>query len=94
LRKKLASWLGKLLSHGDRLVIINFVLSSLPMFLLSFFEIPKGVRKRLDFYRPRFFWQSDGKKKYKLTKWNIVSRPKDQGGLGIEVLPPTHNTLR
>jgi hypothetical protein len=34
-----------------------------------------------------FFWQSDGhKKKYRLTKWNIVCRPKDQGGLGIKVL--------
>jgi hypothetical protein len=57
------------------------------MFLLSFFEIPKGVRKRLDFYRSRFFWQSGGqKKKYRLTKWNIDCRPKDQGGIGIEVL--------
>ena len=55
--KKLASWVGKLLSYGDRLVLINSVLSSLPMFLLSFFEIPKGVLKRLDFYRSRFFWQ-------------------------------------
>jgi hypothetical protein len=79
--RKLAAWVGKLLSYGDRLVLINSVLSSLPMFLLSFFEIPKGVRKRLDFYRSRFFWQSDGqKKKYRLTKWNIVCRPKDQGG--------------
>jgi hypothetical protein len=55
--------------------------------MLSFFEIPKRVRKRLDFFRSRFFWQSDGhKKKYRLTKWNIICRPKDQGGLGIEVL--------
>jgi hypothetical protein len=85
--RKLASWLGKMLSYGDRLVLINSVLTSLPMFLLSFFEIPKGVRKRLDFYRSRFFWQSDDiKKKYRLTKWNIICRPKDQGGLGIEVL--------
>jgi hypothetical protein len=61
--RKLASWLGKLLSYGDRLVLINSVLSSLPMFLLSFFEIPKGVRKIFDFYRSRFFWQSDGPKK-------------------------------
>jgi hypothetical protein len=53
--RKLASWLGKLLSYGDRLVLINSVLSSLSMFLLSFFEIPKGVRKRLHFYRSRFF---------------------------------------
>jgi hypothetical protein len=55
--------------------------------MLSFFEIPKGVRKRLDFFRSRFFWQSDGhKKKYRMTKWNVICRPKDQGGLGIEVL--------
>jgi hypothetical protein len=53
--RKLASRLGKLLSYGDRLVLINSVLSSLPIFLLSFFGIPKGVRKRLDFYRSRFF---------------------------------------
>jgi hypothetical protein len=53
----------------------------------TIFEIPKGVSKRLDFYRSIFFWQSDGqKKKYRFTKWNIICRPKDQGGLGIEVL--------
>jgi hypothetical protein len=84
---KLAGWIGKLLSYGDRLVLINSVLTSLPMFLLSFFEIPIGVRKRLDFFRSRFFWQSDGsKRKYRLSKWDIMCRPKDQGGLGIEVL--------
>jgi hypothetical protein len=85
--KKLSSWLGKLLSDGDRLILINSILTSLPMFILSFFEIPKGVRKRLDFFRSRFFWQSDShKKKYRLTKWNLICRPKDHGGLGIEVL--------
>jgi hypothetical protein len=57
------------------------------MFMLSFFEIPKGVRKRLDFFRACFFWQSDGhKREYRLTRWNIIFHPKDQGGLGIEVL--------
>ena len=92
--KKLASWAGKLLSYGDRLVLINSVLSSLPMFLLSFFEVPVGVRKRLDYFRRRFFWQSDQKKrKYFLTKWNIVCRPKDQGGLGIEVLETKNRCL-
>jgi hypothetical protein len=55
--------------------------------MVSFLEISKGVRKRLDFCRSRFFWQSDGhKKKYRLTKRNIICRPKDQGGLGIDVL--------
>jgi hypothetical protein len=53
--RKLGCWAGKLLSYGDRLVLINSVLTSLPMFMLSFFDLPKGVRKRLDFFRSRFF---------------------------------------
>ena len=64
------------------------------MFLLSFFEVPVGVRKRLDFYRSRFFWQSDElKRKYKLAKWDIICRPKDQGGLGIENLEVKNRCL-
>jgi hypothetical protein len=43
IEKNLSSWKGKYLSVGDKLVLINSVLSSLPMFMLSFFEIPKGV---------------------------------------------------
>jgi hypothetical protein len=41
----------------------------------------------MDFYRLRYFLQSTNhKKKYRLTTWNIVCRPKDQVGFGIEVL--------
>src|SRR5438128_1278931 len=69
---------------AEHLVLINSVLSSLPMFMLSFFEIPKEVLKRLDYFRSRFFWQSEEhKKKYRLTKWSVVCSPKDQGGLGV-----------
>lgn len=73
-----------MLSVGGRLVLINSVLSNLSMFMLSFFEIPREVLKKLEYYRSRFFWQSDEhKKKYRLAKWGIVCSPKDQGGLGI-----------
>jgi hypothetical protein len=43
------------LSYGDQLVLINSILSSLPMFLLSFFEIPKGEGKDLIFIGLDFF---------------------------------------
>jgi hypothetical protein len=35
-QKKLSSWKGKVLSVRGRLVLINSVLSSLPMYLMSF----------------------------------------------------------
>ena len=75
-------------------MLINSVLTSMPMFLLSFFEVPVGVRKRLDFYRSRFFWQIDeNKNKYRLAKWDVICRPKDQGGLGIENLEVKNRCL-
>jgi hypothetical protein len=53
---KLGCWRSKMLSYGDRLVLINSVPTILPMFMLSFLKIPVGVRKRLDYYRSNYFW--------------------------------------
>jgi hypothetical protein len=87
LHKHLSSWKGTLLSVGGRLVLINSVLTNMVLYMLSFFQVPKGVLQRLDFYRSRFFWQGDSeKKKYRLVKWNVVCRLRDQGGLGIHDL--------
>jgi hypothetical protein len=87
IEKKLSNWKGKYLLVGGRLVLINYVLSSLPMFMFSFFKVPKGVLENIDYFRSRFFCQHDSqKKKYILTKWSIMCQPKDQGGLGIQNL--------
>jgi hypothetical protein len=44
------------LSYGGRLVLINSVLSSTVMFVLSFYELPKEILHKLDLYGSRFFW--------------------------------------
>jgi hypothetical protein len=31
-------------------VLINSMLSSLAMYMMSFFEVPSGILKKLDFY--------------------------------------------
>jgi hypothetical protein len=43
-------WKGKC-----RLVLINSVLSSLAMFMMSLYEVPKGILEKLVYYRSRFF---------------------------------------
>ena len=94
IEKKLSSWKGKNMSVGGRLVLINSVLSSLPMFMFSFFEVPRQVLKRLDFYRSRFYWQSDNhKRKYRLVKWSVVCSPKEHGGLGVSNLDAKNKSL-
>ena len=76
------------------MVLINSVLSNLVLYMISFFQLPKGVSKKLDYFRSRFFWQGDSeKKKYRLAKWEVVCRPKDQGGLGINDLQVKNTAL-
>jgi hypothetical protein len=53
--------------------------------MLSFFEVPKGVLEKVDYWRSQFFWQSDSqKKKYRLTKWDIICQPREQGSLRVQ----------
>jgi hypothetical protein len=74
--KRLSCWKANHLSYGGRLTLINSVLSSLPIFMMSIFEILKGVIKKLDYYRSRLYWQGDtDKKKYHLAKWDILCQP-------------------
>jgi hypothetical protein len=54
------------------MVLINFVLSSQPIFILSFL-IPRGISENRAFFpfRSRFFWQNvQYKKKCMLAQWS------------------------
>jgi hypothetical protein len=94
LQKCLSSWMGKLLSLRGRLVLINSVLTNMVLYMISFFLLPKGFLHKLDYYRSRFFWQGDSeKKKYRLVKWSVLYRPKDQGGLGVHDLKVKNSAL-
>ena len=87
IEKRLSGWKGKMLSVEGQLILLNSMLLSLQMFMVSFFEMPKGVLEKIDYFRSRFYWQSDQhKRKYRLAKWEVLCQPKEQGGLGIKNL--------
>jgi hypothetical protein len=57
------------LEGKDVVIWRPFNLTKFCSFMLSFYEAPKGVLQKFDFYRSRFFWQGDDhKKKYRLAK--------------------------
>lgn len=87
LLKRLDGWKGKSLSSGGRLTLLMSCLSSIPIYCMSMYLLPKTVIKRMDKTRKRFMWQGGSmKKKYHLVKWTKLCLPKQKGGLGVHDL--------
>jgi hypothetical protein len=62
----------------------NSCLTNLPMYMMGFYMLPKGVHGKMDMIRSKFFWQAVGDTfKYHMAKWISVCKPKIHGGLGI-----------
>jgi hypothetical protein len=55
------------------------VLTSLPIFILSFFDVPKGVLEKIDYFRSSFFDSMTAQKKYRLTKLILCANQKTKG---------------
>lgn len=65
LLKRLDGWKGSVLSIGGRLTLLMACLSSIPIYCLSMYLLPKTVIKRMDRTRKRFMWQGGStKRKY------------------------------
>lgn len=62
----------------------NSFLSSIPLYCMGFYWLQGGVHKKMDSIRSTFLWQgAEDKFSYHMAKFEMVCRPKDQGGLKI-----------
>ena len=83
LESKLEGWKSKLISRGGRLLLMNAVLSAIPIYYMGSFVLPKWVIKRIDRIRRSFLWgQSEGRRGISLINWEAVCAPKQYGGMG------------
>jgi hypothetical protein len=87
IQRRLASWKNKYVSLGGRVVLLNSVLSAIPIFYLSLFKMPVGVWKKLVRMQRRFLWGgAAGNSKINWVRWQDVCRSKREGGLGVKDL--------
>ncbi|GKD61594.1 hypothetical protein Tco_1299103 [Tanacetum coccineum] len=84
LSSRLSKWKLKTLSIGGRLTLIKYVLSSLSLYYMSSFKVPKGVLSKMETNRRNFFNAvENAKKKMSLICWNKILAFKKNGGLGV-----------
>ena len=56
LRKRLSFWKRQYISKGDRLTLIWSTLSSMPIYCMSLFYMPRSVSLRLELIQRDFLW--------------------------------------
>ncbi|KAG6466890.1 hypothetical protein ZIOFF_075312 [Zingiber officinale] len=87
IQRKFQGWNLSRLSHGGRLMLIQSVLSSLPVYLLQVTQPPLEVLRKLEGVFASFFWSSVGHdRKVHWVAWRDICRPKQEGGLGVRRL--------
>lgn len=92
---KMSGWQCKLLNPGGHRILVQSVLSSLPVYLLTVIKPPKKFIKNFDKIR-RFLWAGNqqlhgGKCK---VSWARLLRPIERGSLGITDLKAFSRALR
>ncbi|XP_060210567.1 uncharacterized protein LOC132637503 [Lycium barbarum] len=94
LTKRIFSWQNRLLSFGGRYVLVNHVLQTMPVYLMSAMNPPSGVIKQLHKIFAKFFWcNTVGVKRKHWVAWDKLCLPKDEGGIGLRSLTDISNAL-
>jgi hypothetical protein len=82
---KRLSGISFLMSYTRRLTLLNSVINSLPMYAMCSLKIPITIFIHFEKSGRQFLW-ADREDKIQgkcLASWEMICRPKDQGGLGV-----------
>lgn len=86
-KQRLSSWTVKTLSFAGRLLLIKTVIAGITNFWCALFILPKACIKRINTLCSTFLWKGEvDSRNTARVAWDTVTRPKEEGGLGIHDL--------
>ena len=93
-RKRLAMWKRQYISKRGRLTLIRSTLSSLLVYFMSLFLLPRKVRMRLEKIQRDFLWGGGAlDQRPHLVRWNLVCLERKKGGLRVRNLALMNKAL-
>lgn len=68
-------------------MLLNSNFGHLPTYFMSLFVLPGAIAHRMEKMQREFFWgDSVEKKRVHLVKWDVITKKKENGGLGVKNL--------
>jgi hypothetical protein len=88
LADQLLGWKADLFTRVERKVHVQFVLTSMLIYLVMALDLPQWAHKEFDKIRRNYFWRGhkEAKGGHCLVAWDAVCRPIELGGLSISNL--------
>lgn len=65
------------------MTLIQSVLASLPIYYMSIFKMPGAIVNIIEKMMRSFLWDVQGGRNRSLVAWDLVTRSKMKGGLGL-----------
>lgn len=92
---RIALWSYRLLSIGGKLILVQSVLSSIPVYWFSLLEVPAYINKTIKRYFYKFLWNGSlNCDKIPMVAADTLARPYKFGGWGIKELESFNIALR
>jgi hypothetical protein len=87
--------ISSMLNQAGRLQITNAVLTAMPTYYMCTLELPKAIIKQIDKIRKGCLWRGSDVNGRGMPKaaWEMVCKPKEDGGLGIIDLETQNQAL-
>ena len=84
-KQKLSGWKANMLSLAGRVVLIQASSSSIPSYVMQGIYLPGRILDGMDRVNRNFLWgSSETMRKIHWVGWQKVTKPKDEGGLGLQ----------
>lgn len=85
--RRIRGWQNKFLSNEGKQILINHVLTTIPIYLLSMISPPKKTLNQIHKMFVSFFWSKiRGAKGKHWVKWEDLCFPYKEGGVGFKFL--------